>query len=1002
MENDDSKLSAIGTLEAQNATPKSRSGVQKVKKTKSKRHKPIRSCSFCRKRKLKCDQKKPICSSCKSRELSECIYTENSHSGNSSANSISNDSRSRQGSNMRRDSPGSATSGFAEYSTAPLRNLLSTMQFPPMEICNNSPDSSEKQSSPTTSHFSFYDDRLTTGVPNITHSIASSNAQNTTGNAESDVDEQIPNPFRNYYFIQCKDNGRTISYGPTSLRTFIMRNNWGFKDKYIQLWKKIKLERNNWKKKYMTNKNNELDLIELDLGNSVSILNDVLPCLPDYDSIKSYINDFFDEKNSILYDCNTFLDKRKIIYDLEFGFIQNRVGNIIQLKPTDKKNYYKIAVILMILVFTKFRQNIPVQILRLMTYLTGLVSPKTSYIEKSQFLLQQVFYISYFAQKGDETSLIGIMSQLTTSTMTLGLHLNIREIYKNREIMVGSCDSIENLWTWVLYFDFELSLRIGKPLDIALETFNDINYQDDNSLALFGDVMNDEFGLNRDNTRPEFGLIPKPLSSLLNNSPGTANQSGPKFPSSNKPRIRDFTKEKSFFGKMRRFLFLARPMLGEFYKKTGTPKLVEHGQVLLKFLEDELKPIKYATDPDLISELTFGDLRLILTILDIITIFYSVGFVLLNHRSLLLKNISIQTHLLTFAIFKNFVNHCFILDEKYFPEMIHPSYNNLTPYLTTCLGISLHPVLQSLGVFYAFFFLKATLFENGIFVSYDMTEVEWDMSSFNVPTDKSISLITTFNMYKKIFEDWISYDKQNKRGFQLKNLILRSYSGLILITLEKTYRIIVEKALEYRKKIETSLITESGCNKRENKKGVEMCDECHYSSNPPRLEVNSVDGSVGSPGPIGARQAYHSYLQYQVQLQEQNQILGLRKHIESLKEKDRNKLNLKKESMKNIGGGVNVDPNYNMASNNGYAAPADSKDTNDGHTVSSENGEPTIISSTGEKISASETEMAQKLVDDFWSSYNTGWEQLLNDSDSLFQNFEDELKNGMDRPFDLQ
>ena len=179
---------------------------------------------------------------------------------------------------------------------------------------------------------------------------------------------------------------------------------------------------------------------------------------------------------------NTFLDKKKILIDLEYAFVQDREGTVIQLKPNGKKNYFKIAVILMILVFTKFRHDVPVQIFRLVIYLTGLLSPKTSYIEKAQFLLQQIFYISSSSRKGDETSLIGIVGQLTACSKTLGLNLNIREIYKNKDMTCGSCDSIENLWTWVLFFDFELSLRIGKNLDIDLETFNDINYEEESNL----------------------------------------------------------------------------------------------------------------------------------------------------------------------------------------------------------------------------------------------------------------------------------------------------------------------------------------------------------------------------------------------------------------------------------------------------------------------------------------------------------------------------------------
>lgn len=908
---------------------------KKVTKQRSKRHKPIKSCTFRRKRKLKCDQQKPMCSSCKSREMNECIYSDliakaTTPSGHRTARTTD--------------------AGIKDNLSSD--NLVGTMKYHQMKTYDSS--SPDKPNSPTTSRISTYEGPSLSAIDhNVTDSVTSSSG--------SAVDDKIPNPFRNYYYIQCKENGRTITYGPTSLRTFIMRNNWGFKDKYIQLWKKIKVERNIWKKKYMTNIKTELEFMELTIGDSVSILNDVLPCLPDFDSIKGYINEFFDEKNSNLYEMNTFLDKKKILIDLEYAFVQDREGTVIQLKPNGKKNYFKIAVILMILVFTKFRHDVPVQIFRLVIYLTGLLSPKTSYIEKAQFLLQQIFYISSSSRKGDETSLIGIVGQLTACSKTLGLNLNIREIYKNKDMTCGSCDSIENLWTWVLFFDFELSLRIGKNLDIDLETFNDINYEEESNLELYGTVMNNEFGLNKIDSNPKFCLIPSSLDTFLNKS----NTSSPKdtypaFPSTGAGKGRDFTKEDSFFGKMRRFLFLVRPMLGEFYKKTGTPKVVEHGQVILKFLEDELKPIKYATDPDLILELTFGEIRLMLTVLDIITTFYSVGFVLLNQRSLLLKNISIQAHLLTFSIFKTFVNHCYKLDKKYFPETVHPSYNTLPPYLTSCLGLSLHPVVQSLGIFYAFFFLKATLFENGIFVSHDMTEVEWDMSSFSVPTDKSISLITTFNMYKKIFEGWISYDKSNKQGFELKNIILRSYSGLILITLEKTYRIIVEKALEHRRKIESSWILQG----LEQKSGTSPGFQCEF---PPSSHITetirrSQEGSVN----VSARQAYHSYLQYQFQLEEQNQINELQKHIEILNKKDELPL-----SNKNNPNGKNKDADNGINTEN--------------------NKEPTIISSTGEKMNAAETEIAQKLVDDFWSSYNSGWEKLLNDSDTLFQDFENEL-----------
>ena len=43
---------------------------------KGKRRKVIKSCAFCRKRKLKCSQARPMCQQCVIRKLPQCVYTE--------------------------------------------------------------------------------------------------------------------------------------------------------------------------------------------------------------------------------------------------------------------------------------------------------------------------------------------------------------------------------------------------------------------------------------------------------------------------------------------------------------------------------------------------------------------------------------------------------------------------------------------------------------------------------------------------------------------------------------------------------------------------------------------------------------------------------------------------------------------------------------------------------------------------------------------------------------
>lgn len=251
-----------------------------------------------------------------------------------------------------------------------------------------------------------------------------------------------------------------------------------------------------------------------------------------------------------------------------------------------------------------------------------------------------------------------------------------------------------------------------------------------------------------------------------------------------------------------------------------------------------------------------------------------------------------------------------------------------------------------------------------------MVEVDWDMTSYNVPTDKSISLITTFEAYRKIFEDWISYDKSNAEGFELKNLMLRSYSGLILITLERTYRIIVEKALEYRKKTEKTWLSSH-------------CPPLNPVSTPSTPNLKPVvvdiaadkanapgdDDTALNPSQICERLRYQSYLQYQVQMEQQEQINRLKNHIEGMRQK-------------------NVDLNSRDNSNaTGSALNRPMVDRNNGMSLEREQ---TILSFTGERIDTNEMELAQKLVDEFWQSYNTGWEELLNEPNQLFQDLEPE------------
>lgn len=44
-----------------------------------KRRQVVKSCAFCRSRKIRCDRVKPKCENCRSRHTTDCIYTDDSH-----------------------------------------------------------------------------------------------------------------------------------------------------------------------------------------------------------------------------------------------------------------------------------------------------------------------------------------------------------------------------------------------------------------------------------------------------------------------------------------------------------------------------------------------------------------------------------------------------------------------------------------------------------------------------------------------------------------------------------------------------------------------------------------------------------------------------------------------------------------------------------------------------------------------------------------------------------
>ncbi|CAI4065069.1 hypothetical protein SUVZ_08G2060 [Saccharomyces uvarum] len=665
-----------------------------------KRRKPIKSCAFCRKRKLRCDQQKPMCLTCKSRGRPDCLYTE----------------------------------GF-------------THSIEPNELFGSTPNI-----------------ELLQRVDELEKKL------NGTGLEKENVSEKrktARNPYANLYHLQCKGSGRRITYGPTSLRTYLSNDNVQFMKRYNQFRSKVKIELNKWKAEMNKWKSSnkwtmmsEFGVLESTLveNNKSNVLKQICETLPSYEQILNIITDFFcDDRGAN--DISQVLDKNKVINDFNSSFLpgnkllSNGERPIETLLLSINKNYYKIGVILMILCIRHFYEDTPPEIEKFVVMLTGFSTAKASFVEHAQFILLRYYHRELFLACGDDSHMISLVDLLCSSAVTLGLHLNIREVYKNQENIVGSLKSLESLWVWVLLSDFNVSLNVGRCLAINSSYFQADEYDNDDDSQI----------------------------KTANGSPAIL-----------------FGESDTY--KMKSFLRLARPMLDEIYDKSCFPDLEKNCKILINFVETEFAPISYYTNADLISKVPLGEIKVLLQILNLLLTFYSLRFLVSSKRDIVLKNNVLQTILVSFSVVINTTSLCFKLDKEHFSELVAPDCPNLPPFMALSLAYTNFLFPRAFSVFCTFLYYNLTLFEKGYYLSSDNEDerpTDWDLSTLNIPLDKDINLHSAFQTFSDIFDGWL-----NSNNHELRNIMCRSCSFVAIVAMESVCRSVFEKVIECKTMVE--------------------------------------------------------------------------------------------------------------------------------------------------------------------------------------------------------
>lgn len=833
-----------------------------MEQVKKKRKTIIKTCTFCRRRKLKCDKKRPRCTSCVTRNLSECVYLDDS----------SNNSPPTSNTSATQDNTISAASATSYSSdTSPLSSTLANNDG---GFDNNS---------------DLFNNRSNGTIPSSFNQAGMIILNKNEGNNErhqnmpcfptnpNSLKQPLSNPLASQYYLLMKDSGRLYCYGPTSTRCFTRICHQRFL--YSTNWAAVKAVRKKWKKKHNFSILKSLKTLEQPyMPNSRCLTDEVCNILPSFEDILKYIDVFFD--NSEIYNYNTILDKNKVLNDFFKSFIpstsiENGKRKVIHMKFDKKMNCYKPGVILMILVLTKYFSAIPPQLEKFFIMLDGFTNNKVFYIERAQFLLLQILHRGlYGSHAGDNSSLIDLVTTLCKACTTLGLNHDIDYLFKGKENIVGRIDTLKDLWIWTLYYDYSVAFETGNPMNITQEYFFD-----------FSGALCD-----RSNT---------------------------------------------FIGLMKRYLKIVRPMFRRIIDRNVVPILIQDEEILLTFIETEFPDISKYTDEKEIYDVDLNQIRILCSALSMLVCNYVLRCSVFGEETLYLKVGFTKATNIAFHISTNLVSRCFSLDEAKYPEMIQPTCNELPPFIALALNFTGLLLTRSLISFLTVASLKLFSISNPpVFLIWDESRSKLKLDTLRA-NHEDFSIQDAFDTFCEIFDRWAC-----PRDPKIHLLMRRSYTFVISTTFQRLGRKMVSQIIKNRKQFEKNWIDE-------NLKGLEAAFGVDYLAT-----LNSNAEAAGNTINIK---------EYQ-------------KSVNEIIEKTA------KEEISKIDDNMNQGLDYVTVS----VTNKDNAKENIPSRHSSFSGQESNLKSltNGNSSKPFNKQYLNSLYNDFWETYNNGFESILGNNDS--------------------
>lgn len=554
------------------------------------------------------------------------------------------------------------------------------------------------------------------------------------------------NVLDDFHILQCKEDGRRIYYGPTSVKTFMAKSKWGMLERFRQTWCVVKVTRSKWKKLNGRNMIDEIKCIERHLQSSNPLLcnslQDACHALPPYEKIRSHIELFFQDK--VLFQISDVIDQEKVLKDFFEEFVPDKLScaseqRVISLCPVKKKNYYKIGVILMILGFTYFYETIPETIQKFLILLTGISTAKCMYIERAQFLMLRLHHLSRYSSTGEDNNneMIIVDSLINTSSL-LGLNHNISVLYDGQEDLVGNLSTLTKLRDWVLFADVQMAFQLGRPLLISateLDYYNDSN-----------------------------NIIGNPLE----------------------------TTEPSFYSLFRKFLRISRCIISEIHDKAVVPNLKKMCATLTEFIEQYLHPISDYTSPCSMKKEYICETGILFQILSMLLSLYNLRYLAFSEMSVGLKNSVIKTSLVSLSLCTCLTSYCFEQDAKNFPGLFQSNSKHVAPYFSLSLSLSSELSYRALITFYALVYNTLTLSQSGLICSAGEHSVKkCDLKTLHINETANIS----FSVYFKVFCEIVNRMSNNENA-RFRQLSRRSYAFVTMLTLANSCRNTIKKTLE--------------------------------------------------------------------------------------------------------------------------------------------------------------------------------------------------------------